>query len=169
MPALNDDPFAIWYYEPETTWHDTVRKHAAALCITALCSLEKLYPYRYLDRIRWAVEEVFEELFGAWHEQSPEALDLALQGGIPLQGIDQWTRDHIVDFDDVECACHKCDYVFPAGDSISDLCPLCYSDAVYPLTSKADWEFHINRARDRRMAGGLAPRPMLLLTERRAA
>lgn len=146
----------LYYYELPRTWTDDARERAAALAIRCMRFTDFLARWEWLDDLRWWMEGILESLFDAWFAQSPEALEMVINGQIPMHGVDDWARSQIVDFDDTEWQCTDCRGVCCAWEAVNDRCPDC------------DGSLYLGRVYSEPEPVSFQSSPMLL-TERRAA
>jgi len=150
----------IYYIEQPVTVYDRIRSMAADLMLQCMRGLELFSRWEAFDTLRWWAEGHLHSLFAIWWQDTPDSLQMAANGEIPLHAISPWERSQILGFDDIQCCCIDCHTLSMVWEAENDFCPYCEGS----LFLGEDWS-HIPVRRY------WTPEPSkpLLLTERRAA
>lgn len=155
----------IYYIDTPATVQDRIRSFASDLAITCINKLDVLARWEFLDELRWWMEDILGDLFSVWFSESREQLFQFVNGEMPLEHIDEWVKSQIIGYDETDCSCIGCGGLFWTCDADeTGCCPDCGED-LYLGDQWKDWK------QNRELEGlpSLAPQPLLLLTERRAA
>ncbi len=112
----------VYYFDPPKTVQDHARRLAAHLTIIGMSRLDFFGRWDCFDELRWTAEGFLEELFSIWHSNTPESLQMVINGEMPLEHVSDWEKSQIIDFDDTEWGCMKCGNEWCAWQRPNGLC-----------------------------------------------
>ena len=127
------EPQPIDILWPAETWQNRVRAIAADLVISAECHAYRLLSlFTLFDELRWWIEgHLTGDLFGEWHHDSADELQMVINGEIPLEHLPDHLKRRIRPFGATLWECHRCQQSFHPMFTNNGRCPDCDNSGLY--------------------------------------